>query len=143
MAKKEIKIHNKSDKPDNIVKKEARIFQECEEIENELPCFQRLFPLSERKCSADEPSGLSSRYPVFLQLSDSGNRPDKARTPGKITLQEFGQIRAADVNLYLDYCRKYKVETERASTYTKTTTRRWRGKNLLFPLCSNSCIETV
>ena len=43
MAKKEIKIHNKSDKPDNIVKKEARIFQECEEIENELPRFLRGF----------------------------------------------------------------------------------------------------
>ena len=40
---KEIKIHNKSDKPDNIVKKEARIFQECEEIEKQLPSFMRGF----------------------------------------------------------------------------------------------------
>ena len=43
MAGKEIKIHNKSDKPDNIVKKEAQIFQECEDIESELPKFLRGF----------------------------------------------------------------------------------------------------
>ena len=43
MAEKEIKIHNKSDKPDNIVKKENEIFQECEDIENQLPRFLRSF----------------------------------------------------------------------------------------------------
>ena len=43
MAGKEVRIHNKSDKPDNIVKKEAQIFQECEEIEKELPRFLKGF----------------------------------------------------------------------------------------------------
>ena len=43
MAGKELKIHNKSDKPNNIVEKEARIFQECEDIERQLPSFLRGF----------------------------------------------------------------------------------------------------
>ena len=33
MAEKQIKIHNKSDRPDNIIEKENEIFFECEEIE--------------------------------------------------------------------------------------------------------------
>ena len=40
---KEIKIHNKSDRPDNIVKKETQIFEECEQLEKELPQFLRGF----------------------------------------------------------------------------------------------------
>ena len=43
MASKDIRIHNKSDKPDNIVQKEAEIFEQCEAIENELPRFLRGF----------------------------------------------------------------------------------------------------
>ena len=38
---KQIKIHNKSDKPDNIVQKENEIYLECEELENQLPKFLR------------------------------------------------------------------------------------------------------
>ena len=38
---KDIRIHNKSDKPDNIVQKEAEIFEQCEAIENDLPRFLR------------------------------------------------------------------------------------------------------
>ena len=46
MASKDIRIHNKSDKPDNIVQKEAEIFEQCEAIENELPRFLRgFFPI--------------------------------------------------------------------------------------------------
>ena len=42
MAKKVI-IHNKSDKPDNIVRKETEIFSECESLEQEMPKFLRGF----------------------------------------------------------------------------------------------------
>ena len=43
MASKKVIVHNKSDKPDNIVEKETEIFQECEKLENELPKFLRGF----------------------------------------------------------------------------------------------------
>ena len=41
--KKEIKIHNKSDKPDNLLKRENEIFERCRELEKELPYFMRGF----------------------------------------------------------------------------------------------------
>ena len=37
LADKKIRIHNKSDRPDNVVEKENAIFLECEKIETELP----------------------------------------------------------------------------------------------------------
>ncbi|MDF3003341.1 MAG: recombinase, partial [Bacillota bacterium] len=38
-SKKELKIHNKSDKPDNIILKEQAIFEKCLEIQEELPRY--------------------------------------------------------------------------------------------------------
>ena len=40
---KDLKIHNKSDRPDNIVKKENDIYMECEAIQMELPSFLRSY----------------------------------------------------------------------------------------------------
>lgn len=37
-----------------------------------------------------------------------------ATETNKITQQEISQIKAIDVNIFIDYCRRYKVETERA-----------------------------
>ena len=39
--RKEIRIHNKSDKPDNVIKKENDIYMECESLEEQLPRFLR------------------------------------------------------------------------------------------------------
>ena len=36
MAQKKVIVHNKSDRPDNIVEREARVYEECTGIENEL-----------------------------------------------------------------------------------------------------------
>lgn len=40
---KQIKIHNKSDRPDNVVMKEQDIIRQCEEIEEKLPRFLKGF----------------------------------------------------------------------------------------------------
>ena len=42
-GEKNIKLRNKSDKPDNIVLKEHEILLKCETIERELPSFLRGF----------------------------------------------------------------------------------------------------
>ena len=39
--KKIIKIHNKSDKPDNIVFKENVLIERCIKVENKLPKFMK------------------------------------------------------------------------------------------------------
>ena len=41
MEDKKIRIHNKSDKPDNVVEKENAIITACEDIEKELPKYLR------------------------------------------------------------------------------------------------------
>ena len=41
MAEKRIRIHNKSDKPDNVIKRENDIYLQCEALEKELPSFLR------------------------------------------------------------------------------------------------------
>ena len=43
MSQKEVRIHNKSDKPDNILMKENEIFDKCLEIQDELPSFMKGF----------------------------------------------------------------------------------------------------
>ena len=41
--RKKIKVHNKSDKPDNILVKENNIIRKCQELEKNLPYFLRGF----------------------------------------------------------------------------------------------------
>ncbi|MEE0742484.1 MAG: tyrosine-type recombinase/integrase [Emergencia sp.] len=114
MAQKTVKIHNKSDKPDNIVEKEARIFQDCEAIEKELPGFLRGFFIY-LKGNVLPMSRLAYLHDIrfFLQYLISETDLTKAKSPREITLKEFNRIKAADINLYIDYCRRYKVETDK------------------------------
>ena len=46
MAEKKIRIHNKSDRPDNIIERENNIYMQCEAIEKKnFPVFERILPL--------------------------------------------------------------------------------------------------
>ena len=40
---KQVKTYNKSDKPDNVVENENKVFLECEKVEEGLPKFLRGF----------------------------------------------------------------------------------------------------
>ena len=42
-SEKHIKIHNKSDKPDNVVLNEHDLVSRCEDLEKQLPSFLRGF----------------------------------------------------------------------------------------------------
>lgn len=114
MAGKEIKIHNKSDKPDNIVKKEAQIYQECEEIEKELPRFLKGFFIY-LKGNVLPMSRLAYLHDIrfFCNYLISETDLTAAKQTSEITLKEFEDMKAVDINIYLDYCRKYKIETEK------------------------------
>lgn len=111
---KEIKIHNKSDRPDNIVKKETQIFEECEQLEKELPQFLRGFFIY-LKGNVLPMSRLAYLHDIRFFCNYLIHETDltAAEKPKDITLKEFRQIRAADINIYIDYCRRYKVETDK------------------------------
>lgn len=111
---KELKIHNKSDRPDNIVKKETQIFEECEQLEKELPQFLRGFFIY-LKGNVLPMSRLAYLHDIRFFCNYLIHETDltAAEKPADITLKEFRQIRAADINIYIDYCRRYKVETDK------------------------------
>lgn len=137
MAGKEIRIHNKSDKPDNIVKKEAQIFQECEEIQKELPRFLRGFFIY-LKGNVLPMSRLAYLHDIrfFCSYLISETDLTAAQKPSDITLKEFEGIKAVDINIYLDYCRKYKVETDKTiyiyENNNKTLARKKSSISVMF-----------
>lgn len=134
---KEIKIHNKSDKPDNIVQKEARIFQECEEIERQLPSFMRGFFMY-LKGNVLPMTRLAYLHDIRFFCNYLINETDltAADKPSKITLKEFSEIKAVDINIFIDYCRQYKVETDDSiyvyENNNKTLARKKSSVSVLF-----------
>lgn len=112
--KKQIHVHNKSDRPDNIVLKEHEIIEACMEIEAQLPSFMKDFFLYLKNAVA-----ISTRLAylqdvlffcryLVLETNLSG-----AETIKGITAEEFNEITAKDVNRFIgDYCTRYMIEQE-------------------------------
>lgn len=111
ITKKEYRIHNKSDKPDNIVEKENQIYLECERIEEELPRFLRQYFVY-LKGNILPMSRLAYLRDVRFFFNYLINETDltKAKSTKNITVSEIDNIRASDINLFIDYCRKYTVD---------------------------------
>ncbi|MCR5481870.1 MAG: tyrosine-type recombinase/integrase [Clostridia bacterium] len=137
MGKKPVvKIHNKSDKPDNVVRKVNEILMECEEIERELPGFMRPFFMYLRA------NVLPMTRRAYLQdirffcnyLTDSGY--STATEARGITADEFDKIKARDINTFIDYCRRYqKIDSDTITIYentNKTLARKKSSISVLF-----------
>ena len=107
-----IKIHNKSDRPDNVIKKENDIYLECEEIESQLPKFLRGF-FSYLKGNVLPATRLAYLHDIrfFFKYLIEETDFTEAETADKIKLSDLEQVKAVDVNMFIDYCRKYKVDT--------------------------------
>lgn len=111
MAKEKIKIHNKSDKPDNIIQDENEIYLKCEELEDNLPSILRGY-FAYLKGNVLPKTRLAYLQDInffFKYLIDETDLTN-AKTPKEIKAKELNSIQAIDINLYLDYLRKYKVK---------------------------------
>lgn len=108
---REFRSHNKSDKPDNIVKKENDIYMECEAIQKELPNFLRPY-FAYLKGNVLPMTRLAYLHDIRFFMSYLIRETDltKAEKPKDIKSEELNEIVAADINLYIDYCRKYMVD---------------------------------
>ncbi|MCI7413604.1 tyrosine-type recombinase/integrase [Hornefia butyriciproducens] len=132
-----VKIHNKSDRPDNIVETENEIDEECEKLETQMPRFLRSFFIYLRG-NVLPMTRLAYLRDIRFFLDYLVRETDltEAESIGKITLKEFDAIRAADINIYLDYCRKYRVETEKNITvyenHSKTLARKKSSVSVMF-----------
>ncbi len=76
---KSVRLHNRSDKADNIVMKEHEIIMKCEAIQKQLPNFMRSFCISERQCSSKNQALISKRYQVLLPVSYRRDRSYRSR----------------------------------------------------------------
>lgn len=112
---KSIKIHNKSDKPDNIVFRDNKVIEKCIQIENNLPKFMKDYCIY-LKGSVSVTTRLAYLEDIqfFCSYLVEIKEITKANIVKDITLKEFNSIKARDVNLFLgDYCTRYYKYTEK------------------------------
>ena len=119
-----LKSHNKSGKPDNIVEKENDIYMECEKIQKELPSFLRSY-FSFLKGNVLPMTRRAYLHDVKFFFNYLINETDltKAETPKDIKSDELNEIEAADINLFIDYCRKYMVDDGETVTVYENSNR--------------------
>ena len=110
-----LKINNKSNKPDNIVLRDNNIMERCIKIENQLPKFMKDYFIYLKGSVA-----VSTRYAYledinfFCNYLIESRELTQAKNTNDITLNEFNNIKARDVNLFLgDYCSRYYKYTEK------------------------------
>lgn len=137
MAEKQIRIHNKSDKPDNIIKKENDIFLQCEELEKQMPGFLRGF-FAYLRGNVLPMTRLAYLHDIrfFLQYLICETDLTAAEDIKQIKLEDLQQVQSVDVNMFIDYCRKYKIETDKAvylyENSNKTLARKKSSVSVLF-----------
>ena len=110
---KTVKLNNRSDKPDNIVLEEHKVISDCEKIENELPKWMRGF-FSYLRGNVLPKSRLSYLRDIrfFCQYLITETGLTDAEKISDIKVEDFKQIKAVDVNMFIDYCRQYTVEKD-------------------------------
>ena len=137
MAAKQIKIHNKTDKPDNIIEKENDIFFQCEALEKQLPTYLRGY-FAYLRGNVLPQTRLAYLHDICFFFRYLINETDltQAETTDKIKLEELNKIKAIDINMFLDYCRKYTVETDKEmyvyENNNKTLARKKSSVSVLF-----------
>lgn len=115
VIKKEIRVHNKSDKPDNIIMKEIEIGEKCQAIQKELPHFLNGF-FAYLKGNVLPMTRLAYLQDIrfFCNYLLTDTDLTVATNATGIKIEEFNHIKAGDINVFMDYCRCYKVETEKS-----------------------------
>ncbi|MBR3719357.1 MAG: tyrosine-type recombinase/integrase [Firmicutes bacterium] len=114
---RKIRVHNKSDKPDNVVARENEIFEECEKIEKMLPGWMRGYFMYLRNgvLPMTRLSYLRELRFFLHYLLTETQLQETCTEMKKIQPGDLNEITAMDVNLFIDYCRRYKVEDEKGN----------------------------
>ena len=137
-ANKQLRIHNKSDKPNNIVIKQNMQVEKCRELEAELPRFLADYFLYLRNSVAisTRVAYLSDLLFFCRYLVSELNFGDGTATQS-ISAESFYNLTAKDINLFLgDYCTRYIVETEHADyimeNHNRSLARKRSSLSVLF-----------
>ncbi|MBC6003148.1 tyrosine-type recombinase/integrase [Paraclostridium tenue] len=122
---KVIKIHNKSDKPDNIVLRDNKVIEKCIQVEHNLPKFMKDYCIY-LKGSVSVTTRLAYLEDIqffcnYLLETKEVTIADEIKD---ITLDEFNKIKARDVNLFLgDYCTRYYKQTDKSTLIYENNNR--------------------
>ena len=136
-GEKNVKLHNRSDKPDNIVMREHQVVAKCEELQSELPSFMRgYFAYLRGNVLPMTRLSYLSDVRFFCQYLIDETDLTEAKTTREIKASEFNRIKAVDVNIFIDYCRRYSVEKENEIVVyengNKTLARKKSSLSVLF-----------
>lgn len=114
VQQKELRIHNKSSKPDNVVAKENDLVSQCIQIEKSLPRFMTdFFYYLKNSVAISTRHAYLSDIMFFCNYLIKETILTEAEQVKDITLKEFNKIKARDINRFLgDYCTRYIVETK-------------------------------
>ncbi|WP_416390339.1 tyrosine-type recombinase/integrase [Romboutsia sedimentorum] len=109
MDNKVLKIHNKSDKPDNIVTRNNDLIERCILIEKKLPKFMKdYFIYLKGSVAVSTRLAYLEDIKFFCSYLIETKELTNAYEISEISLKEFEAIKARDVNLFLgDYCTRY------------------------------------
>lgn len=132
------KIHNKSDKPDNIIRAQSEIIDKAIDIQNALPYFMRdFFIYLKGSVAVSTRKAYLSDIKFFCDYLVEETNLTEAKKAKNIKLSDFDEIKARDVNYFIgEYCTRYFVETKNSKYIMKnnnrTLSRKRSSLNILF-----------
>ena len=112
--KKELKISNKSDRPDNIVLRDHLLSEKALEYEKRLPSFMKDYFVYLKSSVAVSTRAAYLEDIIFFceYIVNESGLTDKDDIKN-LTVEDFKNIKSRDVNLFLgDYCPRYYKERE-------------------------------
>ena len=112
--KKELKISNKSDRPDNIVLRDHLLIEKAMEYEKRLPSFMKDYFVYLKSSVAVSTRAAYLEDIIFFceYIVNESGLTDKDDMKN-LTVEDFKNIKSRDVNLFLgDYCPRYYKERE-------------------------------
>lgn len=113
--KKTKKLYNKSDIPDHILLKRNQMLQTCQQIESTLPNFLfDYFLYLKNAVALSTRVAYLSDIQFFCNYLVNHTSITLADSPMHIKDTEFYSITARDVNIFMDYCSSYIMETDNA-----------------------------
>lgn len=121
---KKYRIQNKSDKPDNVVRYENSVMDECLVLESRFPSWLKDYfiylkgsvALTTRRAYLQD---LLYFFEYLIRETDL----TQGLTPDQISLEELEKLTARDVNWYLDYLTRYFLEVKGEKTLLENHSR--------------------
>ena len=122
---KELKINNKSDKPDNIVLRDHILIEKSIEFEKGLPNFMKdYFIYLKGSVASSTRAAYLEDITFFCDYLVNESGLTDAKTIKDLTIEDFKNIKSRDVNLFLgDYCPRYYKEKENATIVYENNNR--------------------